>query len=258
MCVSSELTSSNDHDRPGEQVLLSQTCAHRQDLTRSEGLLVQVSIVQDPGVEVAGAEEVDVHPDAGLHADVARRVLGLQALDLGHGDEVAAHGEVVEEPGRVAEPLEDDALGELGIQPRETVRHCRAEAVARVRDAVELVLQADGQLALGRLLCESLQCLQLEKDLNLIDGVALGRGADAKAVPGEGRVAMAVDGGSDVGVVVLVEGKVPVAAVKADAVREDLQSMTRAGVRLAVCCCQFVGPLDGVILPHVSASEVSE
>lgn len=209
-------------------VQLSETRSDRQNLTSSERLLLLIRKVQNFRVEVPGAKEVALHTDAGLHTDITRRVLALQALDLGHGDKVATQSEVVEESGSVAEALEDDTLGELRIQTRETIGHSSAEAVSCVGDTVELVLVTNREHSISSLLGEDLQSGEFEEDLDFVDCFALGRGADAKTVPSEGRVAVAINGGCDVGVVVLVEWEIPIAAVEADAVGEDLEGVAWA------------------------------
>lgn len=81
---------------------------------------------------------------------------------------------------------------------------------------------------------ELVQRLDLERQLNLLDGVAVGRGRDAEAVPGEGGVAR-VEGAGDVRVVVAGKGVVPVGAVEADAVGEDLEGGGGAGLGVADC-----------------------
>lgn len=55
---------------------------------------------------------------------------------------------------------------------------------------------------------------------------------------------MLVDGAGDVAVVVVVEGEIPVAAVEAGAVGEDLESFAWTVVWLAVCSTDRVVAAD--------------
>lgn len=59
---------------------------------------------------------------------------------------------------------------------------------------------------------------------------------------------MAVDCGGDVRVVAFIEGEIPVAAIEANAVGEDLEGVPRAGFWLAVGRSELVSASDGVIL----------
>lgn len=76
--------------------------------------------------------------------------------------------------------------------------------------------------ARAELIGEGFEGGELEEALDLVDGFAMGGLGDAEAVPGEGGVAVVVDGRADVAVVVVVDGEVPVTPIKADAVGQDL------------------------------------
>lgn len=107
-------------------------------------------------------------------------------------------------------------------------------------DAVDGALAEEG----GKFL----QSGNFERLLDLVDWIALGRGGDAETVPGEGRVALFVNGLGDVAVVEVVEGEIPVAAIETDAVGQDLEGLAGSVVWLAVGGGDGVLAADGFVL----------
>lgn len=240
-------TSCDDEKMALEGVGRAQAVANGQELAGRASLLRGERGLEDLGVEAARGKELDVDADAGPRRQVAHGIGGGQAGDLLDGDGVAAQGEAGDELEVLAEARQDGGVAKLGVLVDEVVGDGGAERVADVDELGELGVDA-AHGALAELAGELRQGSDLERLLDLVDGVALGGGAHAEAVPGEGRVAVLVDGLGDVAVVVVVEGKVPVAAVEAHAVGQDLEGLAGAVVRLAVGGCDAVFAADGVVL----------
>lgn len=71
------------------------------------------------------------------------------------------------------------------------------------------------------------QCLQssnFEVDLDLVDRFAARGHSDAETIEEKCRVAIFVGGLADIGIVIVVVGDVPVASVKANSMRQNLES----------------------------------
>lgn len=202
--------------------------------------------LEELGVEVAGAEEVDVHADAGLGSDVPDVVTVGERLDVLDGGEVCAEGKVGDELGHLAEAGEDDAVRHVGVHGREAKGHGGPERVAEVDRLVVLVRHAAEESGAGAV-GEGLEGGDFEEDLDLVDGLAVRGVAEAEAVPRQRRVAGA-DGARHVAVVVVVVGQVPVAAVESDPVSEDLERVAGTGVGLTVCGCELVVSRNRLVL----------
>jgi hypothetical protein len=244
------LTTGDDERWALKDVGDTEAGAHRHQLSGRVGLAVLPGEVQHLGVKGTRGEEVLVDGGLGRGRNVAVLVLASQQRVLGDGAKVGAEDEAGDEVGDVAEAGEDDAGAQLGVQVGEVVGHGGAEGVADVDNLSEGVAAAVAQGAVGELLGEGAQGLDLEELLDLVDGVAVGGVADAEAVPGQRGVAVVVDGAGDVAVVVVVEGEIPVAAVEADAVGEQLDRVARPVVGLAVGRGELVVALDGGVLDN--------
>jgi hypothetical protein len=128
----------------------------------------------------------------------------------------------------------------------ERVRLDGAVRMADVHDAGEGRHAADRAGAQLRRQLRQRRALQVV--LQLVDRVAPLRAARAQQVPGEGRVAVLVDGRGYVAVVGAVEGEVPVAPVQREAVREQLQRLPGPAVGCAEGCGDLVRARDGGVL----------
>ena len=206
-----------------------------------------VQVVKNLLVEITWCEEVDVdaHPRARTH--VSLRVLTDQRVDGRHGDKVPAEGEETHVVGDLAEAREDDTSADVRILADEAVGHGRAERMAQVHDSL-VGVRDTASVAAGELKCELLERRDLEEDLDLVDGLAVGGLADAETVPCEGRVAVVVDSAGDVAVLEVLCREVPVGTVEADAVCHDLKDITRTRVWLTVGHCELVVTLDIMLL----------
>lgn len=180
----STLTTGDDHDGAGKLARLGHG-ADGQQLSHGGGLARLGSHLEHLGVKVARAKEVDVDADAVPGRDVAGGVVPGEEAVVGDGGKVCAERKVGQELGHLAEAGEDDGVGDVGVQGREGVGHGRAERVSQVDGLVELVRDA-AQLSAARRVRQGLEGRDFEKDLNLVDGIAVGGAADAQAVPGEG------------------------------------------------------------------------
>lgn len=243
----------DDLDRAGEVAGLGGAVADGEKLAEGSGLAVHGGVVEHRLGEVAGAEEVNVHADGVLGRDVAGGILAPEPVaDLGDGRKVGAEGEEGHVVGRLGEAREDNGVGDVGVLGGQRVGHGGAERVADVHLLAEAVVGEAAEVALVGHLGQLVQGLDLEAELDLLDGVAVGGLRDAEAVPGERRVA-GVEGVRDVRVVVAREGVVPVGAVEADAMGEDLERGGRTGLGVADCGGEGVVFLDvGVVLVRVS------
>ena len=98
------------------------------------------------------------------------------------------------------------------------------------------------------------QVINLEQSLDLVDGIAVAGHANAETIPSERGIAVLVRGDGGVRVVAAIVGNVPVAAVKADAVGQDLESLGRgaavgrSAAGVAVGSGKLVVARDGLVL----------
>lgn len=221
--------------------------ADGEQLAEGGGLAVHGAVLEHLGVKVAGREEVDVDADAVAGRNIADVVLALEGVDGADGDKVAAEGEQAEEAGGLAETGEDNGVRDVRVQGGQAVGHGGAKGVADVDLVLEAVLVHAAQVAVVYAHGQLVQGLDLGEELDLVDRVAVRRVGNAQAVPGERRVAL-LDGAVDVAVVVVVERVVPVTAVEADTVRQDLDGVAGARGGRAIGGGQLVLLLNGVIL----------
>lgn len=156
-----------------------------QEFTNSTWLANGESIGQHLGVEIVRGKEVGVDANGGIRRNVAAGILGCQDGNLFHRPVVAAKEEIADKVRVLAEAGQDGGVAEVWVCVDEAVCEGRAEGVADVDELVKLCADAmDGAIAEehGNLFKSG----SLERLLDLVDGVALGRGSDAKTVPGEG------------------------------------------------------------------------
>lgn len=245
---------SDDEDASGELVGHHDGRAKAEKLAEGGGLAVHGARLEHVGREVTRAKELLVDADRALGGNVTGDVLVREVLDAADGDKVTAEGKLGHETGSLAESGQDDGVGHVGVLAGVGVGHGRTERVADVDVLGEAVVDA-ANVAVVQTLGQLLQGSNLEVDLDLVDGVTVRRLSDAQAVPGQGRVAL-LDGLVDVAVVVVVEGVVPVAAVKADTVGEDLDGVARAVVRLTVRGSKLVLALDRLHAAHDALHEL--
>lgn len=149
-----------------------------------------------------------------------------EGWDRRDGDEVAAQLEQRQEGAVEAEARENEAVGKLRRLARHFEALDRAKRVADVDDLVERPGHA-GELLRASQLRQLLECRDLERRLDLVDGLAVRRLAHAQPVPRQRREPILAHGALDVRVVIAVERDVPIPPVEADAVREDLQCLGR-------------------------------
>lgn len=121
--------------------------------------------------------------DAGEGRNVAGGVLVLEGVDAADGGKVAAQDKVRHVIGELGEACEDDGVGDCWVQRCEAVAHDGAKGVADVDVLFELGGDS-AAVAVVDLLREGAKSLNLERDLDLVDGVlaVVGLG-DAQAVP---------------------------------------------------------------------------
>lgn len=225
----------------------------REVLAQRHGALGRVGQRQDRAVEARRAEkgrlQGDLRPDDQVAGRQARETVGLvergNLRDLGQvewGHAAAVDGEARQDRGvKGGRVRRSDALGQRA-----------AERVADADDGRELVRGADGTAP--ELAHQGVEDLELQGRLDRLDGVLLGRGADAEAVVEKDGVARR-RGHVDVAV---ARREVPVAAVEADAVGEDLQLERRRPVVLFLLWrlgqaegdANVVGPVDREVALH--------
>lgn len=220
-----------------------------QQLAEGGGLAVSGGVLQHIGGEVAGAKKVNMHANGGFGGNVAGDVLLLEAgADGSDGGKIGAEGKEGHVGRGLGEAGENNGVGDVGVFGGEGVGHGGAKRVADVDGAGEVVALEAAEVGIARAEGELVQGLDLESELNLLNGVAMRGLGDAEAVPGEGGVA-GIESVGDIRVVVRGKGVVPVGTVKADAVSEDLKSGRRTRGRVADCGGEGVVFVDvGVVL----------
>lgn len=97
-----------------------------------------------------------------------------------------------------------------------------------------------GDLSSTELVGQSLESCNFECDLNLVDRLAVAGHANTKTVVGEGSVAL-LESLVDIAVVVVVVGEIPVGAVEANAMGEELHGVGSSVGWSAVGGGQIVG-----------------
>lgn len=245
------LTSCSDEDVAPEAVGHSVTGTDGEHLARGSRLAVFEGVLEQLGIKLAGSQKLDVEADAGCHRDVAGGVFGRQGRHLLYGLEIAAEGEAAEEVWVLAVAGQDGGIAEVGVGVDEVVGHGRAEGVADVDELAELGADAR-YCAVAEELGELREGGNLEVLLDFVDGVALGGRGNAETVPCEGREAILVGSLGHVAVIVVIVGEVPVAAVEANAVGQDVEGISRAVVWLAVGGADAVVAVDSFILERES------
>jgi len=236
-------SASDDDDWPSKLVDGASGSADGKKLTNGHRLTSGNSVGEDRGVEVTRAEEVDLDTRWVAWSDIPIYVRAEGRVEV-RFDEIAAVQEEGDERGILREALQNDAIGDIWVELCERVGLDAAEGVTSMCVLVEAVghsvdaasLDLEGQL---------LENIDLEPRLHHREGIAMRRLADAVAIVCEGAVAICVDSFLDVAVVVVVERQIPVRAVKANAVSEDLDYTGWSAVRLAVGCGNLSVDIDG-------------
>lgn len=132
----------------------------------------------------------------------------------------------------MGEPSQDHTICQLWRRYGETVSDRGTERMADVDDFLKVRLNlvdlpfANQRRELG-------QGGYLDGCLIFFDGIEAARSAQAQPIVAEGRVAM-IEEEVHIAVVVVVVAEVPVAAIKTNAVGQDLKRLPRSTVRLAV------------------------
>jgi len=224
-------TSGDDQNRAGERIRTRGSAGDGEQLAHCYRLARQVRRPKNLGVELAGGEEVALQRRGVAGGDVSGRVHSQAGNRVGR-DKVAAEHEVRAIRSVLGEAGQDQAGRELRVLLRQRVALYGAEAVADVHDlGVRRLQGGDGG---GTELARELgQRGDLEEGLDLVDGLAVAGLARAEAIPGKGRVS-ASERGVDIAVLVVGEGKVPVAAVEGETVGEKLEDFAWARFRLAI------------------------
>ena len=110
--------------------------------------------------------------------------------------------------------------------------------MANVQDLLEL--GGSRNCTRSQHVCECLQGCDFEKDLDLVDCVALARHANSKTIVCKGCVAVVVDSLVYVAVVVVVERNVPVAAIESNTVCEKLDHIWSSLVWCTASNSQYI------------------
>lgn len=148
-----------------------------------------------------GREEVDVHALLRSRSEITARQSCKLRVDLGSA-EVASEQELREERAILSEAGQTQTIGNAGVLRTEHVRLHRTERVADMKHFGEL--GCAGNRARSQLVREGLEGCDFEEHLDLVDGVSLGRHADAQTVVAQSGIAVVVHGLVDVAVVVVV------------------------------------------------------
>lgn len=178
-------------------------------------------------------KEVGLHSRSSGWSEVAIHVRSEVRVQVGLC-EATAILEEWEESSILRKTSQAKPIGNVGVHCGQGVALNGTERVSNVDDLLEL--GNTWNLSSTEQVGELFECSNFELHLNLVDRLAVAGHANSKTVVGEGRVAILLHGTVNVGVVVVVVGKVPVGTIEADAVREQLDSVGGAMRWSAVGC----------------------
>lgn len=220
-----------------------------EELSNGDWLRTREGEWKDGWVKLSRSKEVGLDGAWGGRTEVAVWVRG-ESLVLVGLNEVTAKLEEWQESTVLAESGKTNSVRDVWVLSSEGVGLNRAEGVTDVDDLLEL---GDGlDLATTDHVGELAEGLDLNLGLDLVNSLSVLRHADTETVVRESSIAIVVNCLVDVRVVEVVEWHVPVAAVEANTVGEQLDGVGVTPVWSTESGRQVVGALDVLVLHMIS------